>query len=225
MGDVAIDALRAGRAFLKDRSLADSGKLCHTGCSQGGHSAMATQCVMEGRHAGELRITATAPMAGFHALTATFIDALDSLPDLDSVLFAFGLTGLQKNRRDVYSTPSAAPQAPLAATIESLLPGTLALLPLLQQVLVPPTITGPGGLSTDSFANTLKTDATAGVRSRLAQNDLIDWMPRAPPAYMPQRSAAVCTGASQSASMPGSAALTVIEQPAISSDVTYEPVR
>jgi len=36
----------------------------------------------------------------------------------------------------------------------------------------------------------------------------------------PQRSAAVCTGASHSASASGSSALTVIEQPAISSEVT-----
>lgn len=180
MGDVAIDALRAGRAFLKDRNVADSGKLFLTGYSQGGHSAMATQRLMEGSHAGEFRITATAPMAGFYALTTTFVDALDNPPDLGSVLFAFGLTGLQKNYRDVYSTPAAAFQAPFAATIESLLPGTLDLLPLLQQGLVPPSITGPGGLLTDSFASTLKTDATAGVRRRLAQNDLIDWTPRAP---------------------------------------------
>jgi aspartate racemase len=36
----------------------------------------------------------------------------------------------------------------------------------------------------------------------------------------PQRSAAVCTGASHSASVPSSSAVTVIEQPAISSEVT-----
>jgi UDP-2,3-diacylglucosamine pyrophosphatase LpxH len=40
------------------------------------------------------------------------------------------------------------------------------------------------------------------------------------PAHMPQRNAAVCTGASHSASVAASAALAVIEHPAISSDVT-----
>jgi hypothetical protein len=43
--------------------------------------------------------------------------------------------------------------------------------------------------------------------------------------YIPQRNAGVCKGASHSASIEGSAAQTVIEQPAISSDVTYDPVR
>jgi hypothetical protein len=38
--------------------------------------------------------------------------------------------------------------------------------------------------------------------------------------HIPQRSAAVCTGASHSASMSASTAVTVIEQPAISSEVT-----
>jgi len=43
--------------------------------------------------------------------------------------------------------------------------------------------------------------------------------------HTPQRSAAVCTGASHSANEAASTALTVTEQPAISSEVTYEPVR
>ena len=38
--------------------------------------------------------------------------------------------------------------------------------------------------------------------------------------HIPQRSAAVCTGASHSANVSASAAVTVIEQPAISSEVT-----
>lgn len=38
--------------------------------------------------------------------------------------------------------------------------------------------------------------------------------------YIPQRNAGVCSGASHSSSIVRSAALTVIEQPAISSDVT-----
>ncbi len=45
------------------------------------------------------------------------------------------------------------------------------------------------------------------------------------PHYIPHRNAAVCTGLSHSPSILASAAHTVIEQPAISSDVTYEPVR
>lgn len=180
MGDVAIDALRAGRAFLKARSVADSGKLFLTGYSQGGHSAMATQRLIERGYADEFRITATAPMAGFYALTATFVDALDSPPDFGSVLFAYGLTGLQKNYGDVYSAPSAAFRAPYADSIESLLPGTLDLVPLLGQGKLPVAITGSAGLLTDGFVSAIKTDAGSGVRRRLAQNDLIDWTPQAP---------------------------------------------
>ena len=44
-------------------------------------------------------------------------------------------------------------------------------------------------------------------------------------AQAPQRSAAVCSGASHSMSQSASTAVTVIEQPAISSEVTYDPVR
>jgi len=46
-----------------------------------------------------------------------------------------------------------------------------------------------------------------------------------PSAYIPQRSAGVCSGASHKASIGASTAHTVIEQPAISSEVTYGPVK
>lgn len=181
MADVAIDALRAARRHLATQGVASSGKLFLTGYSQGGHSAMATQRVMERDHAQEFAITATAPMAGFYALTATFVDALDAPTDLGTVLFAFGLTGLQAVYGDVYSAAGAAFQAPWAAGVEGLLPGTLELTALFTQGKLPAqALTGPGGLLTDAFAATLKNDANSGVRRRLAQNDLIDWTPKAP---------------------------------------------
>jgi hypothetical protein len=59
------------------------------------------------------------------------------------------------------------------------------------------------------------TEAEAGVD--FSATLVVRWSMRA---HMPQRKAAVCTGASHSASMSASTAVTVIEQPAISSDVT-----
>ena len=181
MADVAIDALRAARRHLQAQGVATSGKLFLTGYSQGGHSAMATQRVMERDHAQEFAITATAPMAGFYSLTSTFIDAVDAPTDLGTVLFAFGLTGVQTVYGDVYTTPAAAFQSPWAAGVEGLLPGTLELNDLFTQGKLPPqALAGPGGLLTDAYAATLKGDAASGVRRRLAQNDLIDWTPQAP---------------------------------------------
>ena len=180
MGDVAIDAVRAGRAFLKTRNLAENGRLFLTGYSQGGHATMATQRLMERDYAGEFSITASAPMAGFYSLTSTFLDALDTPTDFASVLFAYGLTGMQKSYGDVYSTPSEAFRAPWAATVESLFPGKLDLPDLLSQGQLPVAITGSGGLLTDGIVTTMKTNVNSGVRRRLGQNDLIEWTPKAP---------------------------------------------
>jgi dienelactone hydrolase len=181
MADVAIDALRAARNFLQPQGVSTSGKLFLTGYSQGGHSAMATQRVMERDHAQEFVITATAPMAGFYSLTATFVDAIYAPTDLGTVLFAFGLTGLQRVYGDVYGAAALAFQPPWASGVEGLLPGTLDLPDLFAQGKLPPqALTGAGGLLTDAYSNMLKNDANSGVRRRLAQNDLIDWTPKAP---------------------------------------------
>ena len=72
----------------------------------------------------------------------------------------------------------------------------------------------------DSTLSAHPTENTDGckavVRAKLAPEGLGN----AKPDYIPQRSAAVCTGASHKASCPASAAVRVIEQPAISSEVT-----
>ncbi len=181
MADVAIDGLRAARHFLQTQGVSISGKLFLTGYSQGGHSAMATQRVMERDHAQEFAITATAPMAGFYSLSATFVDAIDAPTDLGTVLFAFGLTGLQRVYGDVYGSAALAFQTPWASGVEGLLPGTLDLPDLFAQGKLPPqALTGADGLLTDAYAIALKNDANSGVRRRLAQNDLIDWTPKAP---------------------------------------------
>jgi hypothetical protein len=65
---------------------------------------------------------------------------------------------------------------------------------------------------------------TALVEHADGRLEIVDWgrrmAERAAAAHIPQRNAAVWSGASHSASVAASAALTVIEQPAISSDVT-----
>jgi dienelactone hydrolase len=180
MGQVSVDALRAARAELARLAVPGSGKLFLTGYSQGGHSTMATQRTMERDHPTEFAITATAPMAGFYALETTFAEAVDAPTDFASILFAYGLTALQKNYGDVYATPAAAFQAPWAATVESLFPGPYDVLEILGTAKLPLAITGTGGLLTDAMAASLRSDPQSPVRRRLAQNDTLLWTPRAP---------------------------------------------
>ncbi|MFM1988669.1 MAG: hypothetical protein RJA99_1626 [Pseudomonadota bacterium] len=180
MGRTSIDALRAGMRMLADLGVATSGKLFLTGYSQGGHSTLATQRALERDHAAEFAVTASAPMAGFYSLSTTFADAVTAPTDLGSVLFAFGLTALQKNYGDVYASASAAFRSPWASTVESLLPGSADLATLLGTGALPVALTGPTGLLTPAMAEAIAGDAGSPVRRRLVQNDVIDWTPRAP---------------------------------------------
>lgn len=180
MGRTSVDALRAATRMLADLGVRTSNRLFLTGYSQGGHSTLATQRVLERDHADEFAVTASAPMAGFYSLSTTFADAVTAPTDLASVLFAFGLTALQKTYGDVYASPAAAFRAPWAATVESLLPGSADLNTLLGSGALPVALTGPTGLLTAAMADAIAGDAGSPVRRRLAQNDVIDWTPRAP---------------------------------------------
>jgi len=180
MGDTSADALRAGKRFLSDNAVPTSNKLFLTGYSQGGHSTMATQRAIERDHAAEFSVTATAPMAGFYSLSTTFADAIDVPTDFATILFAYGITSLQKNYGDLYASPSEAFRSPWSATVESLIPGTVDLPQILTTGQLPLAVVGTGALLTDAYAAAIKGDPNSPVRRRLAQNDMTGWTPRAP---------------------------------------------
>lgn len=177
---VSIDALRAGRRLLADKGLAHNGKLFLSGYSQGGHAAMATQRALERDHPFELPVTASSPLAGPYALAKTVLDGLDAPVAGASIFTPMLLIGAQKAYGDVYTAASDVFQAPWVNGIETLLPGTLSFEQLILQGKLPPTLTGAGGLLTDSFVTRYKADANFGARKRVAQNDLLNFKPQAP---------------------------------------------
>ena len=179
---VSIDALRAAKRLLSDRSVATSGKLFLSGYSQGGHSAMATHREIERSHASEFTVTAAMPMAGPYALSDTFIAGIANPGQGASVFTKMTFVGYQKAYGDLYSKPEDAFQSPWVNGIESLIPGTLSFTELYTQGKLPLAVTGPGGLLTDSFVASFQSDPQSGARRRLVENDLLDWAPKAPTA-------------------------------------------
>lgn len=177
---VSIDALRAAKKVLADKAVATSGKLFLTGISQGGHAAMATHRVLERDHASEFTVTAAAPISGPYVLSQTFLAALDT-PGQGATIFApLILVGFQKAYGDVYARPEDVFQSPWVNGIESLLPGTLSTTQLIVQGKLPLALTGTGGLLTPGFVSSYKADPNFPARRRSAQQDLIDWKPKAP---------------------------------------------
>ncbi|HKK73447.1 MAG TPA: T9SS type A sorting domain-containing protein [Saprospiraceae bacterium] len=67
-----IDMIFAAKAFLDEFQIAYNDQLFVTGYSQGGHAAMAAHRELEANYAGELPVTAAAPLSGPYSIsTAT----------------------------------------------------------------------------------------------------------------------------------------------------------
>jgi acetyl esterase/lipase len=176
---VSIDALRATRKLLTDRSVATSGKLFLAGYSQGGHAAMATQRALEKDYTSEFTVTASVPMAGPYALAQTVLSGFDAPVAGATVFTPMALIGLQKRYGDVYTQASDVFQSPWVNGIESLLPGTITFNNLFLQGKLPLALTGPGGLLTSGFVSGYKADANYPARRRVAEHDLLNFKPKA----------------------------------------------
>jgi hypothetical protein len=135
-----IDALRAARAAFGTIGARDSGKLMVTGYSQGGYVAVATQRAMQAQAGGEFALTAAAGMSGPYAL-AQFGDQLFGGAPRDGATVVVPLlinagqhagAGLYRSAGDIY-------EAPYAAGIADLMPGTLGTSDLVSQGKLPAT--------------------------------------------------------------------------------------
>jgi pimeloyl-ACP methyl ester carboxylesterase len=171
-----IDSMRAIRHAARTLHVALSGKVFLTGYSQGGHSIMATQRVIEAQNPGEFNIVAGDPSSGPYSLKTWF----DFLIKGDaSTVFAYALPGFEKVYGNVYTDPTQAFTNPYAATIDSLLPvDTYAeqtalagkTLPLASRALMQP-----------AFVRSLLYDPQSGPYADMLANSLLHgWKPVAP---------------------------------------------
>ncbi len=176
-----IDAMRAARNAAPKLHVPLQRKVFLTGYSQGGHSILSTQKVIEAENAAEFPLIADSPGSGLYALTQTTLDLLlrPTLSKGEPVLWAYYMTAYQKTYGNAYASPSEAFRSPYASYIENLLPvDTYAQNAALAGKTLP--------LATDSllqpaFAKQFATDPSIGVRTDLETNDLVTgWKPKAP---------------------------------------------
>ena len=118
-------------------------------------------------------------MAGPEALSQTLTAGVWYPGQGEYVFTPMSLGGYQKAYGDIYSQPEDVFQQPWAAGIESLIPGTLSFTQLITTGRLPLAISGPGGLLTDGFVDGFRSSPDHPARRRAAQNDLLDWTPRA----------------------------------------------
>jgi len=205
-----IDALRAARASFAAMGARDSGKLMVTGYSQGGYVALATQRAMQERGNGEFALTAASGMSGPYAIARFGDELFGGAPrDGATLIVPFIVNAGQHAGAALYDTTADIYEAPYAAGIADLVPGTLGSGDLVSQGKLPATALfaadsqpqlpgytqyfGAGNLVrsdyraaylADAAAHPCATDAACApqhpLRKWLARNDLRSYVPAAP---------------------------------------------
>lgn len=119
----SVDALRALRALVSDRTPGWNGQLFLTGYSQGGHAALATQRELETLHTNEFTLTASAPSAGAYDLSGTTTDDfLSSRLPPNPYYYAYFLVAYQ-NVYGLVANLSELLKAPYDQTLPALFDG------------------------------------------------------------------------------------------------------
>ena len=179
-----VDAVRAATTYLNSGTGATkpNGKLVVTGYSQGGYVAMAAHKIIERDYPSEFGLVASVPMSGPYNLVGFTDVVMNGTVNVGATQFTpLVVNSYQRSYGDIYGAPSEIYQAPYDQSAPGLLPGTLSDAELLSQNKLPndPTfrqLFGAGGLLQDSFRAGY---ATSKFRTRLSENTLVDWTPRA----------------------------------------------
>lgn len=175
-----IDSIRAARSAAKELGVSFSERLFLGGYSQGGHTAAATQRVIERELGREFNVVGNALESAPIDIAAAVQNpyAIIGYQDFATML----ITGYQKIYGNVYTHPQDAFRPPYASNIEELLPAADYAL-LLASGALPLT---PDPELTRSLL--MQPDYVAAVRDSpdhplvqvAARNSMIDWIPQAP---------------------------------------------
>jgi pimeloyl-ACP methyl ester carboxylesterase len=177
-----VDAMRAARHAARTLHVPLAEKVFLTGYSQGGHSILSAQKVIESENASEFNLIADSPGSGLYAMTRTMLDLLahPGAPEKGgAVLWAYIMPGYQKAYGNVYSQAGDMFRNPYAAYIDTLLPvNTYAQAAKLDGKTLPRT---GRALLQPAFQTAFPRDPSIGARVDLATNDLVrGWKPKAP---------------------------------------------
>jgi dienelactone hydrolase len=168
-----VDLLRAARSIARGRGIEWPAPLFLTGFSQGGQATVATQRLLECAPIGELRVSASAPIAGpYQILEISFPHALAGTAPSHSLYLGY----LSQAYARVHGQPlSSVLREPWAARIPALFDGThdgqeiSATLPA-----------RPRDLYRADFLEHYEAGGQSWYTRALAQNQVHSWRPRAP---------------------------------------------
>ena len=168
----AADLLTASKDVLRRLKAERTGELFTFGFSQGGHSALALQRLLERQH---VEVTATATVGGVYDVERWFLSMLEDEITVTLPLYVSYLLLAYDDMYDVYRRPSDVFRQPYAATV----PGLFDMQHYWDDILagLPPT---SRELLRPSYFDAVRTNPADPMRVRLRQNAVDRWRPEAP---------------------------------------------
>lgn len=169
-----VDLLRAARTFCGSNGIALNSQLFLAGYSQGGHATMAADREIERNYTNEFTVTACAPMAGPYDMSDTAFIVLNNTNYPVRAYFPYVVAGWL-------------PVYHLADTLEELLqpPYDQTLAPFLDGFhdgyeVNAATPQDEAGIFYPDYEAAFLSDTNHPLRQAIADNNLLDWTPRAP---------------------------------------------
>jgi pimeloyl-ACP methyl ester carboxylesterase len=177
-----IDAIRAARTTISklNNEVELSGKVMLAGYSQGGHTVMATQRLIEASYAEEFNLVASAPMSGPYKLEETFLNGVN--PDIHNIaagtLLSYTIQSYQNIYNNIYHDLDDTFRPQYSNVVSTKFPGDSGVFELILGGIFP--TTADQYLQPD-YLNTFIENANHSFRIALRKNEVLDdFVPKAP---------------------------------------------
>lgn len=178
IGHTLINSMRAARELADILSSPLNGEVVLTGYSQGGHSCMAANKLIQENYSQEFNIKASIPMSGPYDLNKTMVDVM-SAPDTFSVpgylpYLLLGYHSVYDTLQSKYPTPSDLFKSPYDSILPPLYYSKTNSIGYINNFCDPI----PRQMILDSVWQEFKNDSTHPLWYVLNDNDLMGWAPQ-----------------------------------------------
>lgn len=171
-----IDMMRAARTFATDNEVALNGQVMLFGYSQGGHATMAAHKEIEENHAEEFEVAISVPMSGPYDISGVQTDVI-----LQDVFYPtpgylpYVLLAYNEVYGNLFNDPSEVFKAEYVESVIPLFDGKNSMGFINSQC---PDI--PNQILLPEVLDSFRTDPNHRFWPALKDNDLYDWVPKAP---------------------------------------------
>lgn len=180
VGHTNVNILRAARELAEILGTPLNGEVVITGYSQGGHSTMATNKLIQENYASEFNVKAALPMSGPYDLKKTMVDVMLSFDVFSAPAYLpyllLGYHSVYESLQTLYPTPSDIFKSPYDTVLPPLYYSKNFTTNQIDQFCDPV----PRNMIIDSVIDAFENDLNHPLRVILTENDLTGWAPQNP---------------------------------------------